>query len=129
MQCLLAAFLCESRYYTGHDGADDHLPVGFIPAFRFSDNRVLNTGVLMILLFVVMMFSLNHLVNGLFELFRGKNGIDALNLFSCLATSLRRLYHDHSGYECRRALLRRFRFSLTFTFWGEKLYYKTLTSR
>lgn len=92
------------------------------------DNRILNAGILLILLLVVMMFSIDHLFSGLLQLFKGRNGVDALNLFSCLATIASAGYtlitkDTTTGVPfCVVSA-----FSLSFTLWGEKVHYRALT--
>ncbi len=102
--------------------SNTRMPLGF------SDNKIVNTGVLMILLFIVMIFSVDHLITGFLELFKGKNGIDALNLFSCLATTASGAYTlitRNTSVGVPFCVVSAF--SLTFTLWGEKLYYRGLT--
>jgi hypothetical protein len=96
--------------------------------FGFTDNGLVNTGVLMILLCVVMLFSVDHLTNGIIDLVKGKSGIDALNLFSCLtaiasgAFSIITKDTDIGVPFCVVSAA-----SLTFTLWGEKIYYRAMT--
>lgn len=96
--------------------------------FGIGNNQVLFTGILLILLFVVMMLSIDKLVQGLKNLFSKGPGLEFLNLMSCLATITAGAYSmitrdTSSGMPyCVVSA-----FSLTFTLWGEKIYYRALT--
>lgn len=96
--------------------------------FGIGQSNVVYTGVLLIFLFLVMMLSVERLIDGFTDMFKGRQGIDTLNLFSCLATSAAAVYSMLTAdtaaglpYCVVSA------FSLTFTLWGEKVYYKALT--
>lgn len=96
--------------------------------FGIGNNKVLFTGILLIFLFVVMMLSLDKLKRGITDFFKKGPGLESLNLMSCLTTITAAIYsmvsQDTSTgmpYCVVSA------FTLTFTLWGEKIYYKALT--
>ncbi len=86
------------------------------------------SGILLILLFVVMMFSAEKLVDGVTDIIKGRQGIETLNLFSCLATASAAVYGMLTGSaEAGMPFCAVSAFSLTFTLWGERVYYRALT--
>ena len=96
--------------------------------FGIGANKAMFTGILLILLFVVMALSIDKLIAGLKAFFRKGPGLESLNLMSCLATSAAAVYaiaaQDTSAGMPFCVISA---FSLTFTLWGEKIYYRALT--
>ena len=96
--------------------------------FGIGVNTSVCAGILLILMFVVMMFSAEKLVDGFADIIKGKQGVDTLNLFSCLATAGAGIF----GMMTKDATFGMpfcavSAFSLTFTLWGERVYYRALT--
>jgi hypothetical protein len=96
--------------------------------FGMGQNKILFAGILLILLFVVMMLNIGKLLSGITDFFgRGPN-IESLNLFSCLATiaaAAYGIYKQDTAVGMPYCVISAF--SLTFTLWAEKVYYRALT--
>ena len=96
--------------------------------FGIGHNSAVSAGILLILMFVVMMFSAEKLVDGFSDIVKGRQGIETLNLFSCLATATAGIFsmvtQDAAAGMPFCAVSA---FSLTFTLWGERVYYRALT--
>ena len=96
--------------------------------FGIGENAAVCTGILLILMFVVMMFSAEKLVDGFGDIIKGKQGIETLNLFSCLGTTSAAIFSMMTKDAtfgmpfCAVSA-----FSLTLTLWGERVYYRALT--
>lgn len=96
--------------------------------FGMGENKILFAGILLIFLFVVMMFSIDKLSNGFTSIFRRGPNIETLNLFSCLATigaAAYGIYKQDTAVGMPYCVISAF--SLTFTLWAEKVYYRALT--
>jgi hypothetical protein len=92
------------------------------------EQKILFSGILLILLFVVMMFSIDKLSSGFASIFRRGPNIETLNLFSCLATigaAAYGIYKQDTTVGMPYCVISAF--SLTFTLWAEKVYYRALT--
>ncbi len=96
--------------------------------FGIGQNMAVCTGILLVLLFITMMFSAEKLADGFMDIIKGRPGIETLNLFSCLATASAAFYSMMTRDTmvgmpfCAVSA-----FSLTFTLWGERVYYRALT--
>ncbi|NLT13689.1 MAG: hypothetical protein GXY05_05045, partial [Clostridiales bacterium] len=96
--------------------------------FGMGQNKILFAGILLIFLFVVMMLSIDKLSNGFTSIFRRGPNIETLNLFSCLATigaAAYGIYKQDTAVGMPYCVISAC--SLTFTLWGEKIYYRALT--
>ena len=96
--------------------------------FGIGSNMILFNGILLIFLFIVMMLSLDKLILGFKSFFRKGPGLEALNLMSCIATAAAAAYNiakQDAAAGIPFCVISAF--SLTFTLWGEKIYYKALT--
>lgn len=96
--------------------------------FGIGRSDIVITGTLLIFLLLAMLLSIDRLVAGFFDFFRKGPGIESLNLVSCLVTAAAAEYsiithNTQAGMPyCVISA-----FSLTFTLWGEKIYYRALT--
>ncbi len=96
--------------------------------FGLGSNIVSYAGLLLVMLFFVMMFSIEQLIDGIVSLFRGRSNVHTLNLFSCLATAGAAAYTIAMGQkETGLPFCVVSAFSLTFALWGEKIHYRALT--
>lgn len=96
--------------------------------FGLGVNTVLSAGILLILLFVTMMLSIDKLILGITDFFKRGPGIESLNLFSCIATiaaGAYGIYKQDTVTGMPYCVVSAF--SLTFTLWAEKIYYRALT--
>ena len=102
--------------------ADVSLPFGI------GHNATVCTGILLILLFGIMLISAEKLVNGFTDIMKGRQGIDTLNLFSCLATIAAGIFSMMiKDTTIGMPFCVVSAFSLTFTLWGESIYFRALT--
>ncbi|NLA86906.1 MAG: hypothetical protein GX847_06400 [Clostridiales bacterium] len=96
--------------------------------FGLGQNKILSSGILLMLLLVVMMLSIDKLFIGIVDIFRRGPNIESLNLFSCLAVIAAAAYgiyqHDTSTGMPYCVISA---FSLTFMLWAEKVYYRAMT--
>ncbi len=96
--------------------------------FGIGHNSAVSAGILLILMFVIMIFSAEKLVDGFSDILKGRQGIETLNLFSCLATATAGIFgmvtKDTAAGMPFCAVSA---FSLTFTLWSERVYYRALT--
>ncbi len=96
--------------------------------FGIGSNKIIFAGILLIFLFVVMMMSIDKLLSGIKDFFKSGPGIESLNLFSCLATitaAVYSIYKQDTITGMPYCVISAF--SLTFTLWAEKIYYRALT--
>lgn len=96
--------------------------------FGMGQNKILSAGILLIFLFVVMMLSIDKLSDGFTSIIRRGPNIETLNLFSCLATiaaAAFSIYNQDTAVGMPYCVISAF--SLTFTLWAEKVYYRALT--
>ena len=95
--------------------------------FGIGQNTAAATGILLILMFIVMMFSAEKLADGIFDILKGRQGIETLNLFSCLATASAAIFSMINDTAAGMPFCAVSAFSLTFTLWGERVYYRSMT--
>ena len=96
--------------------------------FGIGQNKILFSGILMIFLFLVMMLSIDKLLAGITDFYRRGPNIESLNLFSCLATiaaAAYGIYKQDTVTGMPYCVISAF--SLSFTLWAEKIYYRALT--
>jgi hypothetical protein len=96
--------------------------------FGIGQNKNLSAGILLILLFVVMMLSIDKLSRGITDFFNRGPGIESLNLFSCVATiaaAAYGIYRQDTAAGMPYCVISAF--SLTFTLWAEKIYFRAMT--
>lgn len=101
---------------------------GAIMPFGIGQNKILLIGILLIVLFLVMMLSIDKLIIGITDIFKRGPGVESLNLFSCLATiaaAVFSIYKQDTVTGMPYCVISAF--SLTFMLWSEKIYYRALT--
>jgi cation transport ATPase len=96
--------------------------------FGIGSNKIVFAGILLIFLFIVMMLSIDKLLTGIRGFFKGGPGVESLNFLSCLATAVAAaysIYRQDTVTGMPYCVISAF--SLTFTLWAEKIYYRALT--
>lgn len=96
--------------------------------FGIGRSEIVITGILLILLFITMLLSVDKLITGFFDFFKKRPGVESLNLISCIVTAAAAEYTIITGdMQTGMPYCVISAFSLTFTLWGEKVYYRVLT--
>jgi hypothetical protein len=96
--------------------------------FGIGGNPVVLNGIHLIFLLGVMMLSIDKLLQGITDLFKKGPGVEFLNLVSCVATIAAAAYSMLArDAETGMPYCVVSAFTLTFTLWGEKIYYRALT--